>query len=79
MPKKPIKVTGDIANGSNPDNLWKTVLIKDGSEVKTSELYFTTKPKAQEMADYLNSILSSALRSYEYYAVRKHNPFTYVR
>ena len=68
----------DIANGKDPRNRWKVVLFKNGEgEIEHTALFYPTKEKAEEIADYLNNTLGIQ-KLYQQYVVRPHDPATYV-
>lgn len=75
MANKPL----DVANGKDPRNHWKVVLFKTGEgEIQHTALFYPTKEKAQEIADYINSRLTGTLKYSQQYIVKPHNPDTYV-
>lgn len=67
----------DVANGGDPRNHWKVVLFKNGEFLDHTSLYYPTKEKAEEIANYLNKGLNSTI-SYQRYVVKPHDPDNFI-
>ena len=73
MAHKPL----DVANGGDPRNHWKVVLFQKGELLNHTSLYYPTKEKAEEIANYLNKGLNGTI-SYQQYVVKPHNPDNFI-
>lgn len=73
--KKPL----DVANGKDLRNKYKIYLVKDDEgKVEGTELFYETKERAIEIANYINNLMPPPLQAIQRYVVEKHNPETYV-
>ena len=63
----------DPSNGRDARNKFKVILVKsDVGEVKKSALFYPTREKAREIANFLNELMPKGLMETQVYVVRRH-------
>ena len=73
--KKPL----DVANGKDLRNKYKIYLVKEKEgKIEGTELFYETREKAIEVANYINNLMPKLLQKQQQYVVEKHNPLAYI-